>query len=80
MSKVAGIFLGIAALHLSLNNTLTLAKFGKISPAEADKLLENVASNIEQAEAHLGISVMPQFDQMFLSLREVAQLMWKPND
>jgi hypothetical protein len=80
VSERASIFLGLTALELSIQNTLTIAENGMLSPDAAESLLEKVASGIEVIETELGVSLASNFDEMFINIRHLAKMAWKTSD
>jgi hypothetical protein len=76
VSDQVGFRLGLAALEVSLRNTLVLAEAGQISPEAAELLLEAVANHLERVEQELGVSLTPILDEQFIKIRDTAKLHW----
>jgi hypothetical protein len=69
--------MGMAAIQLGLQNMITSAQRGHISPADVDKALDGVMATLENLAPAVQGNVIKHLDPQFATLKRIAAENWK---
>ena len=77
VNNLDGFATGMAALQLGMQNMITSAKLGHISPGDVDLALEGVTETLENLTPSLRAIVQSKLDPQFAALLRIASENWK---
>ena len=77
MNNLDGFAVGMAALQLGMQNMITSAKQGHISPHDVDLALDGVTETLENLAPALRAIVQSKLDPQFVALKRIASENWK---